>query len=114
MAAPTAKTIPTRNAVLPVAFTWAAGPTVADDFDWMTGDILLAWNTSVDTGYTITVVSKPKSSLTDLTITAFAIAFGVFLVFPRFGPQDEEVLSVVATNAAVKFARLSTKAQPAP
>lgn len=113
MAEPTAITIPSRFATAGVAYTYAVAPTTATPFDWMPGDILLAYNSSTDTPYTVTVTSKPKSRRANVVITAQAIAFGVYQVYPRFPPQDDDTLDVHASNAAVKFARLSTKAQPA-
>lgn len=113
MAIPTAVTIPSRFATASVAFAFAAAPTVETAFDWMPGDILLALNSSVDTGYTVTITSNPKSRRASTVITAEAIAFGVYRVYPRFPPQDDDELMVHASNEAVLFARLSTKAQPA-
>lgn len=113
MALPTAVTIPTRQAEASVPFTWTAAPTVATAMDWMAGDIFMIWNSSADTGYTYTIVSNPKNSRGTLTIDAASIAFGVFHVAPRFAPQDANTLTVHASNAAVKFARLSTRRQPA-
>ena len=112
MAVPSAVTIPHRFAEAGVAFTFAAAPTSPTAIDWMPGDILLAYNSSADTGYTITIVSNPKSRRDSMTITTESIAFGVFRVYPRFPPQDDDELTISASNAAVKFARLSTKAQP--
>jgi len=105
-------TIPSRLATASVAVAFAAAPTSATEIDWMPGDILIGWNTSVDTAYTITVTSKPKSERAEHAITAESIAFGVFRIFPRFPPQDGGKLTIQASNAAVKFARLSTRAQP--
>lgn len=113
MPAPTAKTIPTRKATAGVAFTWAAAPTTPTAIDWMPGDVLLAWNTHETDAHTVTIVSNPKASRASTTITAESLAAGVFHVFPRFGPQDDDTLTVSASDAAMKFARLSTKAQPA-
>lgn len=113
MAIPVAKTIPSRNASASVAFALAAAPTSPTAIDWMPGDILVALNSSPDTGYTITITSNPKSRRTATVITAEAIAFGIYRVFPRFPPQDDDTLTIQASNAAVLFGRLSTKAQPA-
>lgn len=112
MAVPVAKTIPTRHAILPIKFAFAACTTSAQDIAWMPGDIALFLNSDASNPYTVTVVSKPKDSRQDLTITAFSLAAGEYCVMPRFGSQDASVLSVVASNVAVKMARLSTKAQP--
>lgn len=113
MAIPTAVTIPSRWATAGVAVTFAAAPTTPTAIDWMPGDILIAYNSSADTGYTITITSKPKSRRSNTVITAESIAFGVYRIFPRFPPQDDDTLEVSASNADVKFARISTKAQPA-
>lgn len=113
MAVPTAVTIPHRYATAGVAFTFAAAPTTPTAIDWMPGDILIAYNASADTGYTITITSNPKSRRDAMTITAESIAFGAYRVFPRFPPQDDDTLTIQASNTDVKFARLSTKAQPA-
>jgi hypothetical protein len=113
MAEPTAVTIPHRYATVPVEFQFAAAPTSATLIDWMPGDILIAYNSSADTGYTVTITSKPKNRRADTTITDFSIPFGDYFVFPRFPPQDDDELTIHASNAAVLFARLSTKAQPA-
>lgn len=113
MAQPTAVTIPSRFATASAAFAFAApAGTTAVEFDWMPGDILLAYNSSSDTGYTVTITSKPKSRRDNTVITTEAIAFGTYRVYPRFPPQDDDTLEVTASNVAVKFARLSTKAQP--
>ena len=112
MAAPTAKTIPTRHASLPIKFAWAAPGTSPIDIDWMPGDILLGWNTHASNGGTFTVVSKPKDSRSNLTITAFSVSAGEFCVFPRFGDQYASLLNVVGSTVDMKLARLSTKAQP--
>lgn len=112
MAQPTAVTIPSRYSILPVEFTWAACTTVTPtDVDWMPGDIGLLHNTNV-AAKTVTVVSKPKAKRADYSITAFSLGAGKYYVLPRFGPQDEEVLSVVAEHADVLMARLSTAPQP--
>lgn len=112
MALPTAVTIPNRYATASVAFTFTAAPTSPTAMPWLPGDIFLAYNSSADTGYTVTVVSNAKNTRSTVTINAESIAFGVYRVYPRFGPQDEDTLTVSASNAAVKFARLSTRAQP--
>lgn len=113
MAIPVAKTIPSRFATVPIEFQFAAAPTSATAIDWMPGDILIAYNSSADTGYTITITSKPKNRREDVVITAFSVPFGDYFVCPRFPPQDDDTLLIHASNAAVLFARLSTKAQPA-
>lgn len=113
MAIPTAITIPSRFATVPVEFQFAAAPTVATAIDWMPGDILIAHNSSADTAYTITITSKPKSRRANTVITAFSIPFGDYFVCPRFPPQDDDTLLIQASNAAILFARVSTKAQPA-
>lgn len=112
MAVPTAVTIPTRWAEASVAITFAAAPTSPTTITWMPGDILLAYNSSADTGYTITITSNPKNRRSSVVISAESIAFGVYRIFPRFPPQDDDTLTIQASNAAVLFARLSTKAQP--
>lgn len=113
MAVPTAKTIPSRLSSTPIEFEFAAAPTSATAISWMPGDILIAFNSSADTGYTITVTSNPKNSRSSSAITAFSVPFGDYFVLPRFPPQDNDQLMVHASNAAIKFARISTKAQPA-
>lgn len=113
MAIPTPVTIPHRFAEAGVAFTFAAAPTSPTAIDWMPGDILIAFNSSADTAYTITIVSNPKSRRASTTITTESIAFGAYRVYPRFPPQDDDEITISASNAAVKFAVLSTKAQPA-
>lgn len=113
MALPTAVTIPSRLATAGVAYTWTAAPTTPTAMDWMPGDIFEAWNTDGTTPYTVTIVSNPKNSRSAVTITAESLAAGIFHVFPRFPPQDDDTLLVNASNAAIKFRRLSTKAQPA-
>ena len=113
MAIPTAITIPHRYAEASVEFAFAAAPTTPTAIDWMPGDILIAYNSSPDTGYTVTITSNPKSRRASMTITTESIAFGDYRVFPRFPPQDDDELTISASNAAVLFARLSTKAQPA-
>lgn len=112
MAAPTAITIPTRNAVLPVKFTWAAIGTSPIDIVWMPGDIALFWNAHASLAKTFTVVSNPKAKRTALTITAFSLAAGEFAVCPRFGSQDDDTLRVTGETTDIKMARLSTHAQP--
>lgn len=112
MAQPTAVTIPSRFAVLPVAFTWTAGTVLPTLIDWMPGDILLVRNDNV-AAQTITIISKPKSRRANTTITAHSIAAGAHKVLPRFPPQDEDTLSVACESVDIKIARLSTKAQPA-
>lgn len=112
MALPTAKTIPSRLATAGIAFAWTAAPTTPTAMDWMPGDILLAWNTDGSNAYTVTVTSNPKATRDTTVITAESLAAGIFHVFPRFGAQDNDTLEVSASNAAVKFARLSTRAQP--
>lgn len=113
MAEPTAVTIPHRYAEASAAFLFAVAPTSPTAFDWMPGDILIAYNSSTDTPYTVTITSNPKARRASMAITTETIAFGAYRVFPRFPPQDDDTLMVNASNAAVKFARISTKAQPA-
>lgn len=113
MALPTAVTIPSRFATASVAITFTAAPTSPTAMDWMPGDILIAYNSSTDTPYTVSVTSNPKSRRTSVAITTEAIAFGAYRIYPRFPPQDDDTLLVSASNAAVLFARMSTKAQPA-
>lgn len=113
MAQPTAKTIPSRFSILPVKFTWTAGTTGATLVDWMPGDIALFKNAHATDAKTFTVLSKPKAKRADYTITAFSLAAGEYAVCPRFGPQDEEVISVTCESTDIKMARLSTAAQPA-
>lgn len=112
MAIPTAVTIPSRNATASVAVTFAAAPITPTAITWLPGDILVAYNSSADTGYTITITSNPKSRRSSTVITAESIAFGVYRIFPRFPPQDDDTLTIEASNAAVKFARISTMTQP--
>lgn len=112
MAAPTAVTIPTRHASVPVKFTWAAVGATPIDITWMPGDILLIWNSHASAAKTFTVVSKPKDSRSNLTITAFSLAAGEFATCPRFGDQDAGVLNVVGETTDIKMARISTHAQP--
>jgi hypothetical protein len=113
MAVPTAKTIPSRNASASVAVAFAAAPTSPTAITWLPGDILIAYNSSVDTGYTVTITSNPKSRRSSTVITAEAIAFGIYRIYPRFPPQDDDTLTIEASNAAVMFARISTMTQPA-
>lgn len=113
MAIPVAKTIPSRLSTTPLEFQFAAAPTSPTAIDWMPGDILIAYNSSPDTGYTITITSNPKRSQDASTISAFSVPFGDYFVCPRFPPQDDDELTIQASNAAVLFARLSTRAQPA-
>lgn len=113
MALPTKVTIPNRYSTTPLDFTWTAAPTTETAMVWTPGDIFLAWNTSADTAYTVTVTSNPKYKRGTDVITAFSMAFGDFTVFPRFPGQDDETLLVHASNAAVKFARIGTRSDPA-
>lgn len=113
MAVPTAKTIPHRYSTTPLEFQFAAAPTSPTAITWMPGDILIAYNSSADTGYTITIVSNPKAKRASYEITTFSVPFGDYFVCPRFGPQDDDQLTISASNAAVLFARLSTAPQPA-
>lgn len=112
MAIPTAVTIPSRWAEASVAIAFAAAPTSPTTIDWMPGDILIAYNSSPDTAYTVTITSNPKSRRSTTVMTAESIAFGVYRIYPRFPPQDDDTLTIEASNAAVLFARMSTKAQP--
>lgn len=112
MAAPTAKTIPTRHAVLPIKFAWAAIGTSPINIDWMPGDIALFTNTHATDPKTFTIVSNPKDSRSAVTIAAFSLAAGEFAVCPRFGDQDNSTLNVVGSSTDIKMARLSTHAQP--
>lgn len=113
MAVPTAITIPTRNATLPVKFAWAVIGTSPVTVDWMPGDIALFWNAHASLAKTFTVVSNPKAKRTSLTITAFSLAAGEFAVCPRFGSQDDDEITVTGETTDIKMARLSTHAQPA-
>lgn len=113
MAQPTAKTIPGRYATAPIIFAFTAGTVSETLMDWMPGDVLIAFNAHVDTAKTVTVVSKPKSRRADLTVGPQSIAAGAYYVFPRFGEQDADVLSVTCESTDIKLARLSTRAQPA-
>lgn len=80
---------------------------------WLPGDILLVTNSHATVAKTFTIVSKPKTKRASYTITAFSLAAGEYAVCPRFGPQDEEVLSVVGESTDILMARLSTAPQPA-
>lgn len=113
MANPTPKTIPSRRATAGTAFTWTAATGSQQSIPWMPGGILLAWNTDGSNAYTVTVVNNPKNSRDTNTITAESLAAGIFHVFPRFAAQDNDVLLVTGSNAAMKFAVLDTRAQPA-
>jgi len=99
-------------ATAPVEFQFAAAPTSPTAIDWMAGDILIAYNSSTDTGYTITIVSNPINTRDTTTISTFSVPFGDFFICPRFQPQDDGTLTISASNAAVLFAQLSTRAQP--
>lgn len=112
MAVPTAVTIPSRNATAGVAVTFATAPTTPTAITWMPGDILIALNTSADTARTVTITSKPKSRRSNTVISAESIAFGAYHIFPRFPPQDDDTLEISASTTDIKFARISTKAQP--
>lgn len=111
MAIPTAVTIPSRFAEAGTAFTFAVAPMSPTAIDWMPGDILLAFN-SDSAAQTVTLLSSPKNRRTRTQITDESIAAGEYRVFPRFPPQDEDTILIQASAATVKFARLSTKAQP--
>jgi len=112
MPAPTAVTIPSRNAEASVAITLAAAPTTATAFTWLPGDILIAFNSGASP-YTVTITSNPKSRRSSTVITAEAIAAGAYRIYPRFPPQDDDTLLVHASNAEVFFGRISTMTQPA-
>lgn len=112
MAAPTAKTIPSRNSIVPTKFAWAAIGVSPIDIVWLPGDIALFWNAHATDPKTFTIVSNPKSKRATDTITAFSLAAGEFAVCPRFGPQDADTLNVVGSSTDIKMARLSTAAQP--
>lgn len=112
MAQPTAVTIPTRHATVPVKFTWAAIGTSPLSVDWMPGDIALFKNVHATDAKTFTVVSHPKDSRSDLTITGFSLAAGEYAVCPRFGDQDLSVITANGESTDIKMARLSTKHQP--
>lgn len=112
MAAPTAKTIPSRYSILPIKFAWAAVGATPVDITWLPGDILLVTNSHATDAKTFTIVSKPKAKRATYTITAFSLAAGEYAVCPRFGPQDEEVLNVVGQSTDILMARLSTAPQP--
>lgn len=112
MVQPTAKTIPTRHAILPIKFAWAAGSTSPVNIDWMPGDILLLRNSHASAAKTFTVVSHPKDSRVDLTITAFSLAAGEYAVCPRFGDQDLSSIALTCETTDIMAARLSTKVQP--
>lgn len=113
MAQPTAKTIPSRFSIVPVKFAFTAGTTGETLVDWMPGDIAIFHNEHASLAKTFTVVSKPKAKRADYTITAFSLAADEYAVCPRFGPQDEEVLSVTCESTDIKMARISTAPQPA-
>lgn len=112
MALPTKTVIPSRYATAGIAFTWTAAPTSPTAMPWTPGDMLEAWNTDGSNAYTVTIVSNPKNSRSAVTITAESLAAGIFHQFPRFGAQDNDTLTVSASNAAVKFRRTGTKADP--
>lgn len=116
MAVPTAVTIPSRVATGGSAhapFEFAAAPTSPTAITWMPGDILLAYNSSTDTAYDVAIESNSVNSRDAEAVTITNMAFGTYEVFKRFPSQDDSTLLVSAENAAVKFARLSTRAQPA-
>jgi hypothetical protein len=112
VAIPVQKVIPSRFSTTPIEFAWAAAPTSPTAITWTPGDVLLAYNSSADTGYTVTIVSNPKFKRASDTITTFSVPFGDYFVFPRFAAQDDDTLTVSASNAAVLFARLGTRADP--
>jgi hypothetical protein len=111
MAQPTAVTIPSRYSTTPATFTFTAGTTSETLMAWMPGDILIATNENV-AAKTITIKSNPKNRRAEYDVTAYSIAAGAFVVFPRFPPQDDGVLSVTCESTDVKLARLSTAPQP--
>jgi hypothetical protein len=116
MTLPTAVTIPSRvfgeSVAASVAVGFTAAPTTPTAMTWLPGDILIAYNSSPDTAYTVTIVSHPKDGSASATLAAEAIAFGTYRVYPRFPPQKGGTLTVSASNAAVLFARISTAPQP--
>lgn len=113
MAQPTKQVIPSRNSVTPVKFAWTAGVTGGGQVTtWTRGDILLAYNSDGSNAYTVQMISKPKSKRGTDTVTAFSLAAGEYCVLPRFPPQDDDTITVIVSNAAVKIARIGTQADP--
>lgn len=115
MANPTPVTIPSRVATgagAAVAFAFTAATGSAQTIPWMPGDILLVQNASADTARTFTVVSNPKNSRASETIGPITVAFGTFRVAKRFSPQDADTLQITGSTSDIKFAVLSTRAQP--
>lgn len=113
MAVPTKVTIPSRFGTAGLAFTWAAAPTTPTAIVWTPGDVLMAWNAHATDPFTVTIVSNPKASRSAVTITAESLAAGIFHVFPRFPAQDDDTLTISASDANIKFARIGTKSDPA-
>lgn len=114
MAQPTKQVIPTRYSVTPIKFTFTAGVTGGGQAtDWTAGDILIAYNSSADTSYTVQMVSNPKYKRGSDTVAAFTLAAGEYCIFPRFPVQDDDgPITVIVSNVAVKLARIGTKADP--
>jgi hypothetical protein len=103
MANPVAVSIPARTGTASAAFLFVAATTTAQSLAWHAGYILIAFNSGAGS-HTVTVVNNPRSSRSSNTITAESIAAGAYRVFPRFPPQDSDVLVVTGNHAEVLFA----------
>jgi hypothetical protein len=115
MAQPTKQVIPSRYSTTPVKFAWTAGVTSAGQATtWTAGDVLLAWNSDGSNPYTVEMTSNPKYKRGEDEVAAFTLAAGEFCVLPRFPAQDnDDPITVIVENAAVKIARIGTAADPA-
>jgi hypothetical protein len=114
MAQPTKQVIPSRYSVTPIKFAFTAGVTSAGQATtWTAGDVLIAHNSHETDPFTVQMVSNPKYKRGADTVAAFSLAAGEYCVLPRFPAQDDDdPITVIVENVAVKIARLGTAADP--
>jgi len=97
-------------------FVWTAGSTDGDTIAITGRQVIMCWNTSADTAYTVTIDSVDDEMNRQGDITTYSLAFGDFAVF-GVGLTNEQgwktaagIIAVDVENAAVKWAVLTLPA----
>jgi len=98
-------------------FVWTAGNTGGDTITITGREIILVWNSHASISYTYSVTSQTDEKGRIGDITTYNLDFGEFAVIgvgltnsPGWKNQSTGLLSVIVSNAAVKWAVLKLPA----
>jgi len=96
-----------------ITFTWTVGNTGGDTIAITGREILLIWNSSATTTYTVTISSQVDSQNRTGDITAYSLALGEFAYFtggltnqPGWKNTSTGLITITPSNAAIKWALL--------